>query len=376
MSFFIDEKLKYLSLLLIFSISLNAGTSGKIVGKVTDENGNVLIGCNVFVRGTSLGAATNQNGEYFILNIPPGYYQVSASMIGYGSVTIKDLQVIVDLTAKANFTLTTEFIEGEEVVVIAETPTVRLDQTSMTAVIGADDIENLPVSELSDLIELQAGVVKDESGGFHVRGGRSGEVSFWVDGISTTDAYDNSSGLEIENSGVQEIQVISGTFNAEYGQAMSGIVNVVTKDGGEKFEGSLNLYSGGFHSDHNDLYSLSSPFANWKSFDDKNNNGVWDYGEILYDLNNNGVYDEGESYWDKNGNNQWDGNDYMEDINSDVGNDGYLGDYYDSNGDGNYTQPSIGEGNGRKDWGEHSFDLNDNGYIAVSYTHLTLPTKA
>ena len=363
MSFFIDEKLKYLSLLLIFSISLNAGTSGKIVGKVTDENGNVLIGCNVFVRGTSLGAATNQNGEYFILNIPPGYYQVSASMIGYGSVTIKDLQVIVDLTAKANFTLTTEFIEGEEVVVIAETPTVRLDQTSMTAVIGADDIENLPVSELSDLIELQAGVVKDESGGFHVRGGRSGEVSFWVDGISTTDAYDNSSGLEIENSGVQEIQVISGTFNAEYGQAMSGIVNVVTKDGGEKFEGSLNLYSGGFHSDHNDLYSLSSPFANWKSFDDKNNNGVWDYGEILYDLNNNGVYDEGESYWDKNGNNQWDGNDYMEDINSDVGNDGYLGDYYDSNGDGNYTQPSIGEGNGRKDWGEHSFDLNDNGYI-------------
>ena len=233
MSIFINKIIKYFSLLLIFSIYLHAGTSGKIVGKVTDESDNVLIGCNVIVKGTSLGAATNQNGEYFILNVPPGYYEVSASMIGYGSVTIKELQVIVDLTAKANFRLNTESIEGEEVVVIAETPTVRLDQTSMAAVIGADDIENLPVSEISDLIELQAGVVKDESGGFHVRGGRSGEVSFWVDGISTTDAYDNSSGLEIENSGVQEIQVISGTFNAEYGQAMSGIVNVVTKDGSE-----------------------------------------------------------------------------------------------------------------------------------------------
>ena len=246
MSIFTNEIIKYISLLLIFSMNLYAGTTGKIVGKVTDENGNALIGCNVIVKGTSLGAATNQNGEYFILNVPPGYYQVSASMIGYGGVTIKDLQVIVDLTAKANFRLNTESIEGEEVVVVAETPTVRLDQTSMAAVISADDIENLPVSEISDLIELQAGVVKDESGGFHVRGGRSGEVSFWVDGISTTDAYDNSSGLEIENSGVQEIQVISGTFNAEYGQAMSGIVNVVTKDGSENFEGSLNLYSGGF----------------------------------------------------------------------------------------------------------------------------------
>ena len=77
-------------------------------------------------------------------------------MIGYGGVTIKDLQVIVDLTAKANFRLNTESIEGEEVVVVAETPTVRLDQTSMAAVISADDIENLPVSEISDLIELQA----------------------------------------------------------------------------------------------------------------------------------------------------------------------------------------------------------------------------
>lgn len=152
MSIFTNEIIKYISLLLIFSMNLYAGTTGKIVGKVTDENGNALIGCNVIVKGTSLGAATNQNGEYFILNVPPGYYQVSASMIGYGGVTIKDLQVIVDLTAKANFRLNTESIEGEEVVVVAETPTVRLDQTSMAAVISADDIENLPVSDRKSVV--------------------------------------------------------------------------------------------------------------------------------------------------------------------------------------------------------------------------------
>ena len=243
-----------------------------------------------------------------------------------------------------------------------------MDQTSTSAIINAESIENLPVSEISDLIELQAGVVKNESGGFHIRGGRTGEVSFWVDGISTTDSYDNSSGLEIENSGIQEVQVISGTFNAEYGQAMSGIINVVTKDGSDKLEGNLNFYSGGFHTYQTDLYSISSPFSSWKSFDDLNQNGKWDYGEILYDENGNGTYDSGEAYWDLNGNNQWDGNDYMEAINSDVGTDGYLGDFYDGNGDGNYTQPSIGEGNGRKDWGEHRFVLDENGY--VNYLNL------
>ena len=117
--------------------------------------------------------------------------------------------------------------------------------------------------------------------------------------------------MEIENSGIQEVQVISGTFNAEYGQAMSGIINVVTKDGSDKLEGNLNFYSGGFHTYQTDLYSISSPFSSWKSFDDLNQNGKWDYGEILYDENGNGTYDSGEAYWDLNGNNQWDGPDVV-----------------------------------------------------------------
>ena len=352
-----------LSLIVLITSFVYCGTTGKVSGSVVDENGNPLIGCNIILKKTYIGTSTNKNGEFYILNVPPGNYDVSASMIGYATLTIKNVEIIVDLNAKVNFQLNSETIEGEEVIVLAKKPTVRMDQTSTSAIINAESIENLPVSEISDLIELQAGVVKNESGGFHIRGGRSGEVSFWVDGISTTDSYDNSSGLEIENSGIQEVQVISGTFNAEYGQAMSGIINVVTKDGSDKLEGNLNFYSGGFHTYQSDLYSISSPFRSWESFDDLNQNGKWDYGEILYDENGNGTYDNGEAYWDLNGNNQWDGNDYMEPINSDVGIDGYLGDFYDANGDGNYTQPSIGEGNGRKDWGEHRFDLDESGYI-------------
>ena len=211
MSYYQKLKTKELcSVFILFSSLLVGGTTGKITGKVTDiQTGEPLIGCNIIIEGMSIGAATTLDGTYFILNVPPGNYTLRASMIGYGSVQMNDLQVIVDLNAKADFFLSSKVIEGEQVVVTAQKPTVRLDQTSMSAVIGAEDIENLPVSEIGDIIELQAGIVRDPGGGFHVRGGRSSEVSFWVDGVSTTDSYDGSSGLEIENSGIQEIQVIS-----------------------------------------------------------------------------------------------------------------------------------------------------------------------
>ena len=349
-------------LCLIFLQLMFAGTTGKISGKVVDENNQPLIGCNIVVKGTSLGAATNIKGEYFILNIPPGKYDLTASMIGYGTVTVEGTLVMVDLTAKTNFFLKPETIEGDVITVTAEKPTVRLDQTSMSAVVSSEDIENLPVTDVGDVIELQAGIVRDPNGGFHVRGGRSSEVSFWVDGVATTDSYDGSSGLEIENAGIQEVQVISGTFNAEYGQAMSGIVNVVTKDGGLNYQGNLDFFSGGYHTNHSNLYSISSPFSSWQSFTDLNGDGNWDYGEILYDLNGNNTWDEGEIYWDRNGNQSWDGDEGTEPLNNDLGYDGYLGDYYDYNGDGKTTQPSPGEGNGRKDWGEHQFNLDNKGY--------------
>ena len=125
----------------------------------------------------------------------------------------------------------TPTLQTEEVVVIAERPPVDLKVTSSQATLTTEEIENLPVQDLDDVVNLQAGVVDG-----HFRGGRQGEVQYQVDGVSVNNAFDNSSSLKIDRSLLQEVQVISGTFDAEYGQAMSGVVNAVLKEGTEEFQ--------------------------------------------------------------------------------------------------------------------------------------------
>lgn len=372
MSYYIkNTKLFYvIALIIVFSHNLKAGTTGKISGIVLDKiTKEPLIGCNILVESTGLGAATDLDGNYFILNVPPGSYNVKALMIGYSTLRMTSVEVVVDLTSTVDFSLSTEAIEGQEVTVVAVKKTVRLDQTSMASVVSSKQIESLPVTEINDLIELQAGVVRDPSGGLHVRGGRSGEVSFWVDGLSTTDSYDGSVGQEIETSSIQELQVISGTFNAEYGNAMSGIVNVVTKDGGEKLQGGMEIYAGGFHTFDSKLHSISSPFANWQPFEDVNGNGQWESPEWFNDFNNNLQWDQDEPWDDANENGIWD---MGEPLNSDLGSDGQRGDPTDdgsmvpsvtSNNNGQRNEPSLGEGDGIAQWGEHVFSLDENGYI-------------
>ncbi|MEZ4761950.1 MAG: TonB-dependent receptor plug domain-containing protein [Calditrichia bacterium] len=119
-------------------------------------------------------------------------------------------------------------------------------------------VANIPVEEFEDVLQLQAGVTRGEGGGFHIRGGRSSEVAYWVDGVSVTDAFDGSNAVEIENNAIQSLQVISGTFNAEYGQAMSGIINIVTKEGGSELTGNISAYAGDYFS--NDSYGATDVF--------------------------------------------------------------------------------------------------------------------
>ena len=116
----------------------------------------------------------------------------------------------------------------EAIIVEGERPLLQKDVTSSQSIVSAEEIAALPVTEMNDIIQLQAGVTKDADGYFHIRGGRTTEIGYWVNGVAVTDAYDNSNGIEVDNSSIQELQVISGTFNAEYGNAMSGIINIVT----------------------------------------------------------------------------------------------------------------------------------------------------
>lgn len=215
---------------------------GKITGKVTDaRTGEDLIGVNVIIEGTTIGTTTDLSGEYVIVGVRPGLYTLTASYVGYQTVRKPGLRVSIDLTTREDFRLSEEAIEGEEIVVVAERSLVQRDLTATTAVVSGDEIRQIPVENFEDVINLQAGVVDG-----HFRGGRTGEVGYWIDGVPVTDVFDGSLGVELENSSVQEVQVVTGAFNAEYGQAMSGIVNVVTRDGGNELSGGLTTFAGDY----------------------------------------------------------------------------------------------------------------------------------
>ncbi|MBN8704725.1 MAG: TonB-dependent receptor [Bacteroidetes bacterium] len=245
------------ALLAMLTSSAVFAQSGKIAGKVTDqENGEALIGASVLVIGTSLGAATDFDGNYNILNVPPGVYTIRISYVGYTNKTISNVRVATGLTARIDVPLSAEVLTlGEEITITAERPMVQKDQTASTATVSGDQIAALPVTEISQVVSLQAGNV-----GGHFRGGRSGEVGYMIDGVPVTDKYDGSSPVEVNKSSVSELQVISGAFNAEYGQAMSAIINVSTKDGNNKYEGALGTYFGDYMTGNDDLFPRPSTY--------------------------------------------------------------------------------------------------------------------
>ncbi len=236
--------------LILFNAQIFGGTTGKIAGRVTDKtSGEPLPGVNIVILGTMMGAASDANGNYYIINIPPGTYSVKASLIGYGSVTITHVKVSADQTTRIDFELTEKAIQMSDVVVSAKKPLIRKDLTSTETKVDVNYIKMLPVEDVGSVINLQAGVVNG-----HFRGGRANEVKYLVDGVSVNDDYSGDATLTPELNSLQEIQVITGTFNAEYGQAMSGIVNQITKLPGNDYKGNISVYTGDYVSNRKDVY--------------------------------------------------------------------------------------------------------------------------
>jgi len=228
--------------LLFFSQVVLAQSTGKIRGKVLSQDTNEpLAGANVLLVGTNQGAATGIDGSYIIINVRPGVYSVRFGFVGYQTKVIENVIVNSDQTTTLNITLEPTTLVGQEVVVVAKRPIVEFNQTSTVVSINKDDIQALPIQNLKDIVNLQAGVIDG-----HFRGGRLGEVQYQIDGVSITNPYNNSSILEIDRSIIDEVQVISGTFDAKYGQAMSGIVNTVLKSGSDRFLFSGEIYGGDY----------------------------------------------------------------------------------------------------------------------------------
>ena len=240
--------------ILILSILLSTevfSQTGKIAGQVLDAgNKQPVIGANVIIMGSSMGAATDIDGNYTILDISPGVYNIRVSAVGYRTEELHNLRVSIDLTTRADFSLTESAVEIGAVIVTAQKPLVQKDLTASTAIINNQEIQSLPVTSMQDILQLQAGVVDG-----HFRGGRSGEVSYWIDGIPVTDAYNGGTVVDVNKNSIQEMQVVTGAFNAEYGQAMSGIVNIATKTGGDETHGNITAYGGSYATNNYDIFS-------------------------------------------------------------------------------------------------------------------------
>lgn len=244
----------YLSFILI-STQTFAGITGKIAGKVTDaQTGEDLIGINVLIQGTTMGAATGVDGTYVINNVEPGTYTLIVSGVGYQKQIITDVKVSSDFTTRIDVQLSSEAISLETIVVEAKNPMIRKDLTSSNTVVDETQIKSLPVESLDQVLTLQAGVTKGAGGEIHIRGGRSSEIAYNVNGVSTVNPFDFSRTVTISTNAVQELSVVSGTFNAEYGNALSGIVNTVTKEGGSNYKGTLSFYTGDYMSSHDNVF--------------------------------------------------------------------------------------------------------------------------
>lgn len=234
----------YLIYFLLGSSILYAGTTGKIVGRVVDKKtGAPLPSVNVFIIGENKGAATDLDGNFFIININPGIYEIRVSMIGYRESVIKEVRVQADLTNQLDIELEEASIEMEEIVVTAKQKMINKDETSRTQIISSEVFADLPIASFRDVISLQAGFVVGSDGTLHARGGRGGEVIYLVDGAPVRDPLNGGFNGQVDKYAIQELQVLTGGFNAEYGQALSGVVNIVTKEGGPEYHGRVEFTS-------------------------------------------------------------------------------------------------------------------------------------
>lgn len=228
---------------------LFAGQTGKIAGRVTDlQTGDPLIGCNVIVEGTPYGASTDVNGEYFVINLTPGTYDLRFSMIGYAEFRAVGVVVNIDVTTPFNAALTSQALEMEMVTVTAERPIIDNTLTSSKQIISGSLTTDLNVIFARDVVKTLPGVTEFK-GELHLRGGRAGEEIFLVDGASVVSPIMGGEAVHILPQMIEELQVIMGTFNAEYGQAMSGVFNTVLKEARP-----------GVHANINFRTSLSQPY--------------------------------------------------------------------------------------------------------------------
>ncbi|MFH1851938.1 MAG: carboxypeptidase-like regulatory domain-containing protein [Candidatus Neomarinimicrobiota bacterium] len=293
---------------IILAVSIGfAATTGKIAGHISDAStGDALQGVNIIVDKTHLGAASDLDGYFVILNVTPGTLILKVFMMGYANVTVNNVVVAINQTTNIDVQMNADVLNMAEVTVVAERPIVEEGVSHSKLNISSETIETMPVTSVNEVIGLQAGV-EDLS----IRGSSSSETAYVVDGFIMNDERSNVPYSSVALSSVKEITVQTGGFNGEYGNSRSGVINIITE------EGDPNHYSGTFHFNYRppgakhfgispydpDSYFLR-PYLDeavcWtgtssgEPYEDSNSNGKWDTGESFTDYNGDGT----RSYWD------------------------------------------------------------------------------
>ncbi len=316
-----------LSLLFVLGLMLDnsfgldkQGTTGKITGKIVDSKDKApLTGATIKVNGTNQGANSDENGEYTILNVDVGTYVVTATYIGYDLQSIPDVKVSADLTTTVNFALKTT---GSEIVtelieIVGKRNAISPDQSGQ--IIDKEFIDNSGIRGIENIASTTAGVVQDEKGtNVNIRGGRTNETAVIIDGVLTTNPLNGKSSAFVGNSTLEELAVLTGGFSAEYGNVLSGVINVTTKGGTDIYTGSIegitDQFSGKSISQGYNVYNFSfggplipskklSRFINFYAGVERDfslvDNPVWISDQL--GLNNNVLPGFSNSRWSGNG---------------------------------------------------------------------------
>lgn len=231
--------------LLCFALggSVNAQVKSKIMGVVKDAStGEALFGANVVVVGTKLGATTNAEGLYNIINVPVGTYSVTATMIGYAKSTVTEVMVSADRVATIDIQLKSNAYQSAEVVVVAEKNTLHKEVANSQTVVTDQQLSDAAgIREINSFLEKQPGI-SSNNGYLEIRGGSADQTGVLVNGLSFNNLSNGTADASIPLSAIQQVSLQSGGFNAEYGNFRSGLISVTTKSGDKsKYSGTLNV---------------------------------------------------------------------------------------------------------------------------------------
>lgn len=223
------------------NVLLAQGTTGKIEGTVRDQSGAPVNGAQVFIVGTAFSAVSNERGYYFINNVSAGVFIVRAQYIGYQPAEVRNVRVFAGQTMTVDATLEQRAIEVAGVTVTVEqTPIVPRDQVASKTITAGDVISALPVDNVNQVLSLQPGVVEGRTGQT-IRGGRPGEAATYIDGVLVRNLTGTTTSISVGTNAIEEASVTTGAIGAEYGDAQSGVVNLVTRAGGQRLRGNLSF---------------------------------------------------------------------------------------------------------------------------------------